>query len=283
VLKRVEGIFVKRQSIYAALAVLALATPAAAQNYPAQAYPAGGLAPREVFSILRSTGLDPLGPPMRRGPNYVLRAVDENDREVRVVVNARSGDVLSVTPVQIASRMPPTRGGVTMGPYERMPPGYVPSDADRSAPPAGYRPGAPVADDEDDEVGYNNPNVPRPPGQMPGAQPPSRSSNAAPPPRGGAMPRERDEDISSLSEPNVITADPDRSGMLPPPPERFPQRAAPAAPPKPMKRTAAAPPKQAPLPKPKPAAKTDAPPAPAPQAQPQSAQPSAAPAEETPN
>ena len=109
--------------------------------------------------------------------------------------------------------------------------------------------------------------------QMPGAQPPSRSSNAAPPPRGGAMPRERDEDVSSLSEPNVITADPDRSGMLPPPPERFPQRAAPAAPPKPMKRTAAAPPKQAPLPKPKPAANTDAPPAPAPQAPPQSAQP----------
>jgi hypothetical protein len=219
---------------------------------------------------------------MRRGPNYVLRAVDENDREVSVVVNARSGDVLSVTPVQTASRMPPQRGGVTMGPYERMPPGYVPSDADRSGPPVGYRGGAPVVGDEDDDsIGYDNSNVPRPPGQMRGALPPSRSSNAAPPPRGGTLPRDRDADLS-LSEPNVITADPDRSGTLPPPPERFPQRAAPAAPPKPMKRTAAAPPKQAPLPKPKPAAKADAPPAAAPQAQPQSSPPSPA-TDETPN
>ena len=218
--------------------------------------PAGGLPPHEILSILRSTGLDPLGQPVRRGPNYVLRAIDDNDREVRVVVSARSGDVLSVTPVQTASRMPPPRGGVTMGPYERMPPGYVPSDADRSAPPAGYRAGAPVDDETTmSRVGYDNPNAPRPPAPMPGALPPSRSSNAAPLPRGGAMPRERDDDVSSLSEPNVITADPDRSGMLPPPPERFPQRAAPAAPPKPVKRAAAAPPKQAPLPKPKPAAK----------------------------
>ena len=30
---------------------------------------------------------------MRRGPNYVLRAIDDNDREVRVVVDARSGDI----------------------------------------------------------------------------------------------------------------------------------------------------------------------------------------------
>ena len=96
------------------------------------------------------------------------------------------------------------------------------------------------------------------------------------------MPRGRDADVSSLSEPNVITADPDRSGTLPPPPERFPQRAAPAAP-KPMKRTAAAPPKQAPLPKPKPAAKADAPPAAAPEAQPQSSQPAPATTDETPN
>jgi hypothetical protein len=56
-----------------------------------------------------------------------------------------------------------------------------------------------------------------------------------------------------------------QDGMLPPPPERFPQRALPpAAKPAPPKRAAAAPPKQAPLPKPRPpeATKIDAAPAP---------------------
>ena len=116
----VEGIFVKRRMIYAALAVLALSAPAAAQGYEPGYEPGfepGGLPPHEILTILRSTGFDPLGQPVRRGPNYVLRAIDDNDREVRVVVNARSGDILSVTPVEIASRMPPPpRGGVSMGP-----------------------------------------------------------------------------------------------------------------------------------------------------------------------
>jgi hypothetical protein len=266
----VEGIFVKRRMIYSALAVLALSAPAAAQSYGP-----GGLPPHEILTILRSTGLDPLGQPMRRGPNYVLRAIDDRDREVSVVVSARSGDVLSVTPVQTASRMPPPRGGFTFGPYERMPPGTM--------PPGGYRAGAPVVDEDDEPNISGNPTPPRPPGALPGA-PPMRSGNAAPmPPRGGAM-QPYGDDASPPSEPNVITADPDRSGLLPPPPERFPQRAAPSAPakPKPVQRAAAAPPKQAPLPRPKPAAKADAPPAPAWQAAP-AASPIAPTAEETPH
>jgi hypothetical protein len=257
--------------IYAALAVLTLSAPAAAQGYGP-----GGLPPHEILTILRSTGLDPLGQPVRRGPNYVLRAIDDSDREVSVVVSARSGDVLSVTPVQTASRMPPPRGGLSWGPYERMPPGYV--------PPSGYRAGSPVDDDNDDDDEepniVDNSNPPRPPGAMPGA-PPMRSSNAAPlPPRSGAIER---RDAPPLSEPNVITADPDRRGMLPPPPERFPQRAAPAAPSKPVKRAAAAPPKQAPMPKPKPAAKVDAPPPPAPQAAPEPALQTPPTGDETPH
>ena len=258
----------KRKVIYAALAVLALSAPAAAQGYGP-----GGLPPHEILTILRSTGLDPLGQPMRRGPNYVLRAIDERDREVSVVVSARSGDVLSVMPVQTASRMPPPRGGLTWGPYERMPPGYV--------PPGGYRAGSPVDDDDDEPSIVENPNVPRPPGAMPGA-PPMRSSNAAPlPPRSGAIER---RNAPPLSDPNVITADPDRTGMLPPPPERFPQRAAPAAPPKPVKRAAAVPPKQAPLPKPKPAtAPVEMPPATPPHAAPEPAPQSPPASEETPH
>jgi hypothetical protein len=271
--------------IFTALAVLALSTPAAAQGYP-PAGPPGAMAPYEILSMLRTAGFEPIGQPIRRGPNYLLRAIDERDREVSLVISARSGDILSVTPMQTASRLPLPPPGVSMGPYERIPPGYIPPSG-----PRGY--GAPITDDDDDEAlpppgfGYNN--APRPPGSMPGALP--RSSNAVPlPPRGGSMQPDNEDDMvppPGSGSRNVITADPDRSGMLPPPPERFPQRAAPAAPPKPkpVTRAAAAAPKAAPLPKAKPSTVVDAP---AQQAWPSTPEPAKTPAkspavEETPN
>ena len=156
------GTFVKRPMIYTALAVLALSTPAAAQGYQPGAKAPGAMPPYEILTMLRSTGFDPIGQPVRRGPNYVLRAIDDNDREVNLVINARSGDILSVTPIETASRDAPAAGGVSMGPYERMPPGYIPpggrgsyslpdTDDDDDVPPRGY--------------GYG---APRPPGAMPG-------------------------------------------------------------------------------------------------------------------
>ena len=263
----------QQRMIYAALAVLAFSAPAGAEPIRlAQAYEAGALPPHEILTILRSTGLDPLGQPVRRGPNYVLRAVDESDREVSVVVGARSGAILSTTLVAAPSRAPlgpPPRGGVSMGPYERMPPGYI--------PPArgGYDTG--LVDDDDDVPpprSYGS----RPPVAGPGtalSTPPRSTYNAAPQ-RGGAM---QSDDSGALPPPGLNTTDPDQSGMLPPPPERFPQRVAPAAPPKPkpVTRAAAAPPKQAPLPKPKPGANVEGsppaaaspPPAAAPEPEPQ--------------
>lgn len=269
----VEGIFVKHRLIYGALALLALSAPAAAQGFEP-----GTLPPHEILTMLRSTGLDPLGQPVRRGPNYVLRAIDDNDREVRVVVSARSGGIVSVTPIATASRMPPPRGGGTE-PYERMPEGYLPPGG-----PGSY--GPLIVDEDDDALPPRGYGAPRPPGAVPGTPP--RSSSAAPPPRGGATAPGNDGDASPPSgAPKVIMADPDRSGALPPPPERFPQRVAPPKP-KPVTRAAAAPPKQAPLPKPKPAAQADAPPASAPQAAPSATAPAQAaeksrPADDTPH
>jgi cell division septation protein DedD len=57
------------------------------------------LPPFEILTIVRSTGLDPLGQPLRRGSAYVLRAVDGYGEEVRVTVDARRGEILSVQPV----------------------------------------------------------------------------------------------------------------------------------------------------------------------------------------
>ena len=78
--------------------------PATAQlvypGYPAYpAYPGYAvIAPPEVTAIVQSNGLKPLTPPMRYGPSYMLRALDPNGQEVRVVLNARSGRIIAVRP-----------------------------------------------------------------------------------------------------------------------------------------------------------------------------------------
>jgi hypothetical protein len=229
--------------LYAALAMVALSTPVFGEPLRlAQGQP-GSLPPREIIEIVRSGGFDPLGQPLRRGPNYVLRAVDDTDREVSVVINARSGDILSVTPVATASRLPP---GSSMGPYERMAPGYVPP-----GPPRAYRSSPPVVYEDDGPPGYG-----RPPAPVPNVP-----SGYARPQNPNAMPADRDDDgyppapnSRPLRSSEIPPPAGGQDGLLPPPPERFPQRAAPpAAPkPKPVQRAASAPPKIAPLPKPRP-------------------------------
>jgi Meckel syndrome type 1 protein len=290
---------VKQRWIVAALWVLAFSAPAAAADplRLAQAVEAGVLPPHEIITIVRSTRLDPIGRPVLRGPNYVVRALDETDREMRVIVSARRGEILRIVPVQTASRMPPPGGGYAAEPYERMERYERVAPGPRYVAPEGYRYGSrpPVIDDDDDDLPYEQ-QAPRPPGNLPGAAsrpgtaPPPRtgyadpppvirstppasgpgiargtdlpppSSGALPPPSGArtvttAPPRGASPSQQSASR-DVYTPEPDREGgMLPPPPERFPQRVAPAPEkPKPVKREASsAAPKAAPLPKPKPA------------------------------
>ena len=134
---------------------LASAQPATAQLvYPGyRVYPAypgfAVIAPPEVVAIVRSNGMKPLTPPMRRGPVYLLHALDPNGQEVRVVVNARSGRVMAVRP--------------TFGPrYAVAPPPY-------GRPPAGV----PLADGygPNSRVAALPPDVDGPPGPGPGGGP----------------------------------------------------------------------------------------------------------------
>jgi hypothetical protein len=255
----VEGSVVKPRIFYAAVTVLVVAVTAPAMAEPmrmAQGAP-DVLPTHEIVTIVRSTGLTPLDRPLRRGTTYVLRAVGANGREMRVVVDARYGDILSVTPTVSASRAPAP--DVRMGPYEPIGPGgyLAPERPARGV----YQSGPPIDDDDDDEPMLYRP---RPSAPVPGAQ-----TRATP----------GDGDRPAMREPHVIMApEPGENGLLPPPPERFPQRAAPpgvktapvkpAAKPAAVKRAAASPP----LPKPrpnaaansKPAAETDASPLPPP-------------------
>src|SRR4051812_42718386 len=194
----------------------------------------GGLPPYEVITIVRSAGLDPIDRPVRRGPHYVLHAIGQNDQEVRVIVDARRGEIVRIVPTMSASRMPPPRAGVTMGPYERMD-GYGPA---RPAP--GYRYGARPVDPDEDEEDPSYQTAPRPPTNVPGAAPrpgyaPPRTGYADPPPviratppagsnvaRGNELPPPSGAGVSAYpaapppSAPRAATAYPPRSTDLPP-------------------------------------------------------------------
>jgi len=54
----------------------------------------------QILTTVRSMGLNPTGEPVRRGPDYVLHAHDRRGVEMRVIVDAHFGDVLSITPAR---------------------------------------------------------------------------------------------------------------------------------------------------------------------------------------
>jgi hypothetical protein len=124
-----------------AFAVFATGTTSA-QPVPPGYYPAPddgiGLPPQEVAAIVRSTGLEPLGRPMRQGPVYVSRALDPSGQEVRVIVNAQMGRVVRIVPVTM-----PSHGVPVVRPPGRIvmaPDGYGPDPRGPGAegmPPAG--------------------------------------------------------------------------------------------------------------------------------------------------
>jgi len=54
----------------------------------------------EIIATVRAHGLAPIGELTRRWPYYVLHATDPRGIEVRVVVDAQFGDILSVAPAR---------------------------------------------------------------------------------------------------------------------------------------------------------------------------------------
>ena len=126
--------------LVAALAVSghALAQPAPPPAYPGAGYPIAGLPPHEIVTIVRSTGLEPLGSPVRQGPAYALRAVDPAGEEVRVIVDAQRGRIVKVIPL-MAPRyaMPLMRPpyGRPPRPIAMVPEGYGPYPPAMAPPP----------------------------------------------------------------------------------------------------------------------------------------------------
>jgi hypothetical protein len=147
------------------------------------------LPPYEALAVLRAAGFTPLTRPVRRGPNYVLLALDRAGRQMYVAVDAHLGDIvnihrplpgeeifgpqiaapnagrpLSPSPPDAAAAPPPRtpRPGEETGPPP-LPPRNVPNGAVASVPPPETQPGPPQ-------------------GTLPGALPPSQTPPPAPTP-----------------------------------------------------------------------------------------------------
>jgi len=104
-----------RTLLLACGASLALAGLASAQSPVPPTPPGSGyraLPPFRIATIVRASGFAPLFRPMRQGDTYVLRALDRNDVEYRLVLDAYTGRTMSVHATG-------ARGAPGYGPYGR--------------------------------------------------------------------------------------------------------------------------------------------------------------------
>ena len=88
---------IKRRLLMVAAALAVGTTVAGAQERLGPPIARAGILPAyEIVTILRSTGFDPVGQPVKRGSRYEVKAVDPDDFEVRLLVDGRTGRILTV-------------------------------------------------------------------------------------------------------------------------------------------------------------------------------------------
>jgi hypothetical protein len=140
----------------AGIAVLG-ASPAFAQYGPfgpvmRPAMPIAGMPGGEVVGMVREMGLDPVGPPARSGNFYIQRAADYYGRPMRVIVDARRAQVISVEALN--ANVP---GSIHGAPYAAANARYAPGPYGR-----GPYPGYGAGDDDDIDGSPRSPNATRP-------------------------------------------------------------------------------------------------------------------------
>jgi len=117
-------------------AAAATPLPAAAQYYPVPGGYYDGLTPYAIHTTLRAQGLRQITPPIQTGNYVVVRAVDETGEIVRVLINARYGNIIQIIPLppgsvgQQAYGPPPGRA------YPPPPPRYSDARPDLKVEPA---------------------------------------------------------------------------------------------------------------------------------------------------
>jgi hypothetical protein len=167
----------KQLAICAGLVLLGFGSAGAQTVYAGPGFADAALPPYEIMSIVRSTGLAPLTRPMRRGPYYVLVAVDRVGRQMRVVVDAQLGDIVNLRPALAAGSYGPELGRPELGHPNGLPGvAAAPPDTTGATTVYGSRPGG------DSAI------APTPPRSIPNASIPNARpavnvpSTASPPP-----------------------------------------------------------------------------------------------------
>jgi hypothetical protein len=166
----------------------------------AQVLAADVLPPYEVSTIVRSMGLTPLDRPYWRNGRYVLTATDRSGRQVRVVVDSYSGQVIRVRPMDVGYYDGPRGYGVRPDPYDPRyaapppPPRSIPNGPGYGpGPQPGYTPPQQPGYEDDDEY-YD--------GRTGSISPAPSQSNAAP--------------QSKITAPKVNTSPSSRSASIAP-------------------------------------------------------------------
>jgi hypothetical protein len=209
----------QRWFLIAAAAAFLGGAPANAQMLAADILP-----PYEVVTIVRSMGLNPIERPRWREGRYVMAATDRSGREVRVVVDAYSGQVIRVRPMDMGFYDGPRGYGVRPDPYDPRygapppPPRDIPG-----VPPRYYDPRAPQTqqpgyedDDEyfDGRTGSIAP-VPSPQPQQPRITAPK--VNTAPSSRSAAVAPQASPDATPLPRPKPGATQSASKPVEPPP------------------------------------------------------------------
>jgi hypothetical protein len=175
-------------------------------NAPLPGYGPRLLPPQEVYTVLRESGYSPLGMPRLRGPFYTIAVIDRRGNDGRLVIDARSGQIVRfvpayrigenysgdaatpyvTTPYAPAGRLPPISN--VSGPPR--PPASVPRVASRTPPTIPMPKAAPSRPDADKPV-VEKP-APQPsqqsaavqvkPADAPAAAPPAVEAKPAAPP-----------------------------------------------------------------------------------------------------
>jgi hypothetical protein len=92
------------------------------------------LPPREVYTVLRESGFSPLGIPRQHGLFYFISVIDRRGDDGRLVIDARTGQIVRFVPGSRLGGYPNYDGGPAYAPAGRLPP--ISNLSDPPRPPA---------------------------------------------------------------------------------------------------------------------------------------------------
>ena len=153
------------------------------------------LPPEQVVTVLRSSGYSPLGRVTQRGWIYTIAAIDRNGEDGRLIIDARTGQIMRFIPVEAVDERlmavygPPGPPPAVYAGYENRrgalldlrnvprPPNAVPRTSQRSGAKAASRTAAPAATATTPQAAPPAQQAAAPPAETPAAAKPAAADN----------------------------------------------------------------------------------------------------------